>query len=301
MFRRILMLAIFMASLIPQAAHACACGCGIFEVGTGAVFPSQEGGTVWTEYGYMNQNQKITGGSGHNHDQKIRTDFITAGGQYMFNRSWGINVQVPVWNRYVEEMDHDHVVHGYEHAALGDIRLRGVYAGFFEDMSTGVTFGLKLPTGDFSYPDFERDTQIGTGSTDILLGAYHRRSLTDDGLYEWYLNGQWQHAIAIQDDFRPGDEFNFGTGFAYNGFSPGGMGTLSPILQAVLSHKLENTGANAHSENSGYTNLMIGPGLEYNIDKVRLYGDILFPVMQNVNGTQLVAPFTFKFLVAYMF
>ncbi|MDX2027989.1 MAG: hypothetical protein SFW62_05085 [Alphaproteobacteria bacterium] len=301
MFKRFVVLAVLLAGFMPHAALACACGCGVFEAGTGSLFPTSEGGTVWLEYDYMNQNQKITGGDGHNHDEKIRTDFVTAGGQYMFNRSWGINVQVPVWNRYLDTIDHDDGLLSFEHADLGDIRLRGIYTGFFDDMSTGVTFGLKLPTGDFNYPNFERDTQIGTGSTDILLGAYHRRNLTDDAMYDWFINGQWQHAISIQDDFRPGDEFNIGTGVSYNGLSFGSAGTLSPIVQAVLSHKLENTGANAHSENSGYTNLMVGPGLEYNINNVRLYGDILFPVMQNVNGTQLVAPLMFKFIMAYNF
>jgi hypothetical protein len=57
--------------------------------------------------------------------------------------------------------------------SIGDIRLQGMYTGLSEDMSTGFTLGLKLPTGDWHYPPLDRDTQIGTGSTDLLFGAYH--------------------------------------------------------------------------------------------------------------------------------
>ena len=46
-------------------------------------------------------------------------------------------------------------------------------------MPAGVTFGLKLPTGSHSFdPDIvDRDTQIGTGSTDALLGGFYRGNL----------------------------------------------------------------------------------------------------------------------------
>ncbi len=40
-------------------------------------------------------------------------------------------------------------------------------------MSSGLSLGVKLPTGDWTYPNFDRDTSIGTGTTDLLLGGYH--------------------------------------------------------------------------------------------------------------------------------
>ena len=68
--------------------------------------------------------------------------------------------------------------------ALGDIRLEGIYTGFFADKSAGVTFGLKLPTGDWTYNnaygDVDRDSEIGSGSTDILLGGFYRGNLDRD-------------------------------------------------------------------------------------------------------------------------
>ena len=64
---------------------------------------------------------------------------------------------------------------------LGDIRVKGLYTGFFEDQSLGVDLGVKLPTGSFGHGGADRDTQIGSGSTDILLGGYYRCRASDGG------------------------------------------------------------------------------------------------------------------------
>ena len=90
----------------------------------------------------------------------------------MFNRSWGIWGEVPYTNRFFKTADDDGEVSGFTHSAIGDIRLRGIYSGFSPTMSSGITFGLRLPTGDYTYPNFDSDTQIGSGSTDLLLGGY---------------------------------------------------------------------------------------------------------------------------------
>ena len=76
---------------------------------------------------------------------------------------------------------------------LGDIRIEGIYTGFFADLSAGVTFGLKLPTGSYTEdPDVvDRDTQIGTGSTDILLGGFYRGNITKDEKWDWFAQCSW--------------------------------------------------------------------------------------------------------------
>jgi hypothetical protein len=71
---------------------------------------------------------------------------------------------------------------------LGDIRIEGIYTGFMADLSAGMTFGLKLPTGDFKFDSdiVDRDTQIGTGSTDILLGGFCRDNLDKNQQWDWF-------------------------------------------------------------------------------------------------------------------
>ena len=47
----------------PGAAWACACGCGVFDVGTSSLMPERAGGTVFLNYDYQNQNQNWSGTS----------------------------------------------------------------------------------------------------------------------------------------------------------------------------------------------------------------------------------------------
>ena len=63
-----------------------------------------------------------------------------------------------------------------------------MYTGFFKDMSTGLMFGLKLPTGTSTLRGIDRDTQVGTGSTDLMLGGYHRGMLTGDNAWQYFRN-----------------------------------------------------------------------------------------------------------------
>ncbi len=101
--------------------------------------------------------------------------------------------------------------------SIGDIRIMGLWTGWSEDMSTGLIGGFKLPSGDWHYPPFDRDTQIGTGSTDLLLGGYHigryRRAgnLAVDLLdrpVNCYCQGQYDLPFAYQDHYKPGPEFD---------------------------------------------------------------------------------------------
>ncbi len=289
----------------PAAAFACACGCGVFDVGTGSMMPTGSGGSVWLEYNYMDQNKNWSGTGksdpANNSDKEIVTNFITAGGQYMFNRDWGIEAEVPYWTRTFNTTDDASDPASFHHASLGDIRVKGIYAGFSDDMSTGITYGFKLPTGTYKQPGFDRDTQIGTGSTDWLLGAYHRGALTDDGKFDWFMNGQWQHAFTVASHYRPGDDVNAAIGSYYNAGTVVGADAIAPLLQFIGSTHQQDVGAAADTPDSGYTRLFISPGVEYNIDAFKLYADIELPLYQNVNGNQLTAPVLTKFVVGYNF
>jgi hypothetical protein len=50
-----LVTALLIIAFTPRIAAACACGCGVFEVGTSSLFPSGPGGQVWLQYEYMDQ------------------------------------------------------------------------------------------------------------------------------------------------------------------------------------------------------------------------------------------------------
>jgi len=231
---RLFLVAFFLGVLFPSAALACACGCGVFDVGTGAMMPTAEGGQVWFEYDFMNQVNNWSGASpsakANNDDKVLRSNFFQLGGQYMFNREWGVMGEVPVTDRFFKTTDDgtgDTVK--FQHSALGDIHLQGIYSGFSEDMSTGVTFGFKLPTGDFSFSGFDRDTSIGSGSTDLLLGFYHMGGLVDR--FDWFTNAQLDQPFLTQDSYRPGTEIDAAIGSYYYGLNLGeSAGKLAPLL-----------------------------------------------------------------------
>ena len=211
----------------PHASLGCACGCSIFEVGTSSMFPFGPGGTVFLEYDFLDQSRNWSGTSRapaeDNPDKEIRTHFVTVGLQYMVDANWGFQVDVPYWNRTFRTTDDGGSVASYTHGALSDLRVQGLYSGFSPNLATGVSFGLKLPTGDYTYPSFDRDTEIGTGSTDLLLGVHHRGSLTETNAWSWFVQVQWEQPFLVKDEYRPGAEIGAGGGVHYNGWSPGGV------------------------------------------------------------------------------
>jgi hypothetical protein len=305
--------------LAPSMVHACACGCGVFDVGTSSMLPSSEGGMAFLQYDYQDQNRNWSGTSqapaANNGDKEIETHFITAGVQYMFNNSWGFKVEVPYDYRSFKTTSAapGNPIATINWGALGDIRVEGIYTGFFADSSAGVTFGLKLPTGDYSfnnaYDDVDRDSEIGTGSTDILLGGFYRGNLDRNQKWDWFSQLQLDVPVLSQAGYRPGVELDTAAGIDYKGFSLGRV-RISPLAQVIISERTSDSGSNAaggSNDNpaggisSGYQRVMLSPGIEFHVHPVKIYADAEFPVFQHFTGNQLAAPVLFKVSVSYMF
>jgi hypothetical protein len=170
------------------------------------------------------------------------------------------------------------------------------------DLSAGVTFGVKLPTGNDNYNPaiVDRDTQIGTGSTDILLGGFYRDNLTRNDWWDWFAQFQLDVPVLIQDEYRPGVELDTAAGIDYKGWSLGRV-KISPVGQVIFSERTSDSGAAANSDNSGYQRILFSPGVEFHIHPVKLYADVELPVYQHVTGNQVVAPVLFKVSLSFMF
>jgi hypothetical protein len=295
--------------------HACACGCGVFDVGTSSMFPNGQGGMAFLQYDYQDQNHNWSGSTqapaANNDDKEIRTDFVTVGLQYMFNSSWGVQVELPYdYRKFTTVTANPNVPNPgvttatIKWAALGDLRLEGIYTGFFSDQSAGVTFGLKLPTGDWNhenaYDDVDRDSELGTGSTDILLGGFYRDNLDRNQTWDWFAQLQLDVPVLIQAQYRPGVELDTATGIDYKGWSVGRV-KISPVAQVIFSERTGDSRAAANPANSGYQRILLSPGVEFHMHPVKLYADVELPVYQNVTGNQVVAPVLFKVSLSYMF
>jgi hypothetical protein len=206
----------------------------------------------------------------------------------MFNRDWGVMLELPYTQRHFATLDDDSTnVNDFNHGSIGDIRISGMYTGFSEDMSSGLTFGLKLATGDWRYSGFDRDTAIGTGTTDLLLGGYHQMYF---GQSNWggYLQTQLDQPLNSRAGYRPGTELDSAFGVYPGGWNVGNGMRLTPLLQALVSLRARDSGDNSNRPDSGYERLLLAPALELRIHHVRLYADVEKPVFQHVNGNQLV-------------
>jgi len=304
----LLFLAMLFVTLAPNLSWACACGCGVFEVGTASLFPSGSGGTVFLSYNfsdqYTNWHEAHKAPAINNDDKVIRSQFFTLGAQYMFNRNWGVMVQLPYADRYFKTTGDDGTIQSFEHSAIGDVRIEGMYTGFSEDMSTGLRFGVKLASGDFTYPNFDRDTQIGSGSTDLLLGMYHIGTVPLtlwDRSVNWFGQVLWDVPFWTQQQYHPGMEVNAALGAFYNFGAVGPFDEVAPGLNLVGGSRTRDQGAAANFDNSGYDRLLIGPGVEVKVGIIRIYLDAEFPIYENVVGNQLVAPVLLKTIFSYDF
>jgi hypothetical protein len=293
-------------ALGPATAFGCACGCGVFDVGTASMFPMHSGVLAFVEYDFMDQNKNWSGTSqapaADNPDKRIRTDVMNVGLQYQFDRTWGVAVEVPYWNRTFRTTDDDtgDIVQS-THGSVGDVRIKGIYTGFSPDMSTGLTFGLKLPTGDSTYAQFDPDTEIGSGSTDLLLGAYHLGNLTRDNKWRYFLHAQWDEPLSHKAVYRPGREFNANVGGYYEGWQIGSTVKVAPMLQLGASYRAHDGGPLAMPDDSGYTRLLVTPGIEVDAQRVSVYLDVGLPVYTNVSGNQVVSSQFWRLNVSYRF
>jgi hypothetical protein len=305
--------AVMAAALAPSAAWGCACGCGVFDVATSSMLPQGPGGMFFVMYNYMDQNMNWSNGrpapAANNGDSDIRTDFTTYGLQYMFNRDWGIQVELPYDFRHYQANGGGATTW----SAFGDLRVEGYYTGFSPDMSAGVTFGLKLPTGNDTHDMtsiLDRDTEIGTGSTDLLLGGFYRHPLNSvaRGLY-WFAQAELDVPVLVQGGYRPGIELDSALGVYYQGLSLGKV-QITPVAQAIPSERTSDSGDWASGgvnapplgiNNSGYQRVLLSPGLEFDIHPLMIYADAEFDVLQFSRGNQLVAPVLFKVVVSYSF
>ncbi len=298
-------LAVFaIISLIPNIALACACGCGVFDVGTADMLPTQPGGMAFLEYDFMNQNKNWHNDSqapaADNDDKRIRSSFYTAGAEYMFNREWGGEIELPYTDRHFRTTQDDGSIAGFHDESIGDIRIKGIYTGFSEDMSTGITYGIRLPSGDHNATGFDRDTDIGSGSTDMLLGAFHVGGLTDDRKFDWFTSGELDQPVLVKNGYRPGTELDAVIGTYYNDLYIGKV-KIVPIAQIIGSARLRDDGPASDHADSGYHRLLLSPGIEADVGSVRMYADVEIPVYQYVNGNQLTAPELFKMNISYKF
>ncbi len=287
-------------SMFPLAqSFACGCGCSVFSVGDMWTMMPPENYRLSLRYYFMNKNRDWNGSTSTpaemNSDKVIRTNFYTVDFQTVLTDNWVFGAEMPMWSRYFSTVDDEGNPVAVNHNAIGDFRVTGTYFGLSEEKNSAITFGLKLPAGPFNQTILDRDTQIGTGTVDGLIGGHYMVHLE-----HWGYFGQCMGEVSFnqREGYRPGNTYDFSAGIYYDNFIA--SKSMIPMIQIVASIRGSDSGVNADPDNTGYRRLYLSPGLEVNlIHSIKFYGDIRIPLLTHVNGYQLVAPALFNLTVGY--
>lgn len=301
---RVLMLSVALATCSEMANASCGAAFCTLNSDWGIQGAWEHSGTrLDLRYEWVRQDQLRSGtakaaaaGIADTHDEVKtlnRNTIVTL--DHSVDPNWGISLRMPVVARKHEHI-HNDPINGaqpetWKFSALGDVQLLGIYR--FDPIltlpaSAGVRFGVKLPTGSIARRNAdgelaERSLQPGSGSTDILAGAFYGAPGAFGG--NWFSQIQWQHALAIRDNYRPGDTVSLDAGYAH-----ALTARLQGLLQLNLRWKDQDRGSNAEPADSGGKYAHISPGLAFAVSKdMRLYGFVQLPLYQSVRGTQLTA------------
>jgi len=303
------LLAFGVLALAPLMASA-SCGSAFCTINT-----SWDAHGAWLEpgarfdlrYESIRQDQPRTGtrnvGVGeipHHHDEVLTVNRNLLGSvDYTFNQDWGINVLVPMVDRHHEHI-HNHqgeaIPESWDFTELGDVRVmarRRLSTTENRDApaiaTSGVNFGLKLPTGKTNVQNAdgdlaERTLQPGSGTTDALLGAYYSTHLPTRNL-SWFVQALAQLPLNAYQEYRPGNRLTLDAGGRYE------MGDkLGLLLQLNALYKARDRGGQAEPDDTGGKFLFVSPGVSYALSRqFQAYGFVQLPLYQNVNGVQLVA------------
>jgi len=319
-----LYLALTFLFLLPLPAWSCAtCGCTLNSDAAMGYF-ADPGVRVNFEYDYIHQDQLRNGkhaissvADGAELERDTLNRYATAGLDYSPTADWNVGLRVPYVIRThstygaADSTQPLPPVSDSRSSSLGDIKFIGNYQGLLPDHNLGVQLGIKLPTGRYGADvkfaggpaagsPLDASLQPGTGSTDVIVGAFYYRAIGHN--VDAFANIQYQSAVASKqdrpgNDFRPGNSTSASFGVRYEE-NPHWV----PQLQMNLLHKNVDRGALADlTDTAGYV-VYVSPGLTARaVGSLYVYGFAQLPVYSDLVGNQLFPRYTFSVGASYGF
>jgi len=324
-FRIIIAAALALLPLVAMNnAFACAaCGCTLSKDWGTQGISTTPGFSADLSFDYINQNQQRYGSGaastaqinsllpgGQEVEDYTATRTTTASFNYTSD-TWGASTQLPYVQRthgtFGNMLPGDYSTYSSSSdSGIGDIRVIGKYTGLSAGKTAGIIAGIKLPTGstgtNFNAGDeagnpLDRSLQIGTGSTDLILGGFVTGSVDE---YGWFAQGTVQHAVATKtiagEDYRPGDAYSLNSGIRHAKFGA----RFTPMLQLNYIHRSPDDVAGTPLD--GGTLVYLAPGASFRAGGgTSIYGFAQLPVYQNVTGLQLTPRYTLTLGVAHSY
>jgi hypothetical protein len=266
-------------------------------------------------------------------NQEVEHDTInrytTLGLSYSPNADWNFNLLVPY-------IDRSHTTYGAATnpltpdqlsgatvSGLGDIKFITAWQGLLPTHNLGLQLGVKLPTGNYGGPNasgtgtvgrnpttfssgpatgelLDTSLQAGTGSTDLIAGAYYYQAVSQN--FDAFVNGQFQAAVMHKlnqagQDYRPGNLATVSFGVRYEK-NP----DVVPQLQMNVSRKSADQGALADTADTAGTVAYLSPGVSLSLMKnMQVYGFVQLPVYSKLEGYQLFPRWTATAGLSYTF
>jgi len=304
-------------SLQPEATQACSsCGCTLNSDWSSQGYSVSSGLHMDLRQDYYDQTQLRSGTDAINRDtleipsdeeiqQRTLNRNTVLGVDYSPSRAWALRVELPYFNRF-----HTTIVEGEDEIStshsrhIGDVRVLARYQGFSPDLSWGIQFGLKLPTGKaddvfITGPEMgelvDRGLQTGTGTTDVIIGIYNFGNL--GSRLGYFAQANYQRALNSHDEFKPGDGLNLNAGVRYLH-----AGRWTPQLQFNVRWEGRESGMESDRDNSGATLVYISSGTSLELSSsLQAYAFLQVPVYQRVNGLQLLPARFFTVGARYKF
>jgi hypothetical protein len=310
------LIAAAIAGLLPSLAFA-SCGAAFCTVNTNWTTQSalvDAGSSFDLRYEFIDQNQPYAGSDRvavgqipHHHDEVSTLNRnLVATFSHSFGDGWGVTVVAPVGERdhlHIHNHKGEKVNEQWKFTQLGDVRAVGRYqfasgSDLLKPSAAGVTFGLKLPSGRITIANAagsvgERSMQPGSGTTDLLVGAYYHQTLMASDS-SWFAQAQCQHALNSREGFKPGAQCGADLGMRR------GIGErLGGLVQLNFVQKQADAGTAAEPADSGGRFVYLSPGLSYAVSgKLQVYGFVQQALYRHVTGVQLTAPRSLLFGVS---
>ncbi len=289
------------------------------------------------QYDYINQDELRTGTHTATPEQVVNQPsdpalgggeiengtlnrYFTVGLSYSPNHDWQLELRAPYVQRdhssfgvQLQPYDPSQIapdqLSNARVSGLGDIRVVASYQGLLATHNLGLQLGLKLPTGNYGTQvvfnngpmagaPLDASLQAGTGSTDLIVGAYYYRAISQN--FDVIANGQFQAALAHKldqpgDDFRPGNSVTGSVGLRYEA-NPKWV----PQVQLNLLHKSADQGDLADRANTAGNVAYLSPGLTAQVTRsLYVYGFVQIPIVSNLDGYQLFPRWTVSAGMSY--
>jgi hypothetical protein len=267
-------------------------------------------------------------------EKQTNNHYYTLGLSYSPNADWNLRLLVPwVYRNHTTYGESPNpltpdLISGAYVDSIGDMRFIASYQGFLPTRNLGVQLGIKAPTGNYGGPNadgtgivgrnpvafrygpnslepspgnlLDTSLQPGTGSTDLVIGAYYYQAVSQN--LDAFVNGQFQFAVAHRldqpgEDFRPGNSLNVSFGLRYEQ-NP----NMVPQIQVNITHKASDQGALADTTDSAGTVAYVSPGMTATVARsTHVYGFVQLPVYANLQGYQLFPRWTATVGVSHAF